>query len=148
MTSRFQKTFRNQPFVTPDLSLSKKSYISAQTDVLGETSFAQMDVYETPDDIFVEMDLPGVNLSDINVSVQKQWLTVEGVKKETYGHDGNVDYLCMERDFGPIKRVLKLSTAIDTEAVIAKYVNGVLEIRLPKRVERRNRTRHIQIEGD
>ena len=123
-----------------------KSSIAAQTDILGETQFVQMDVYETADEIVVEIDLPGVGVSDVSVKIQGGWLVVEGVKKEEPEEKDRVNFLCMERSFGPIKRLLKLPAIINAETVKGRYKNGVMVIKLQKIADRRNRPRQISIE--
>ncbi len=133
-------------FAIIDQVMSQSGSISAQTDVLGESRFVQIDVYETSDNIVVEFDLPGMSIDDIKVNVQKDWLIVDGMKKEGI-HDEKVNYLCMERDFGSIRRRLKIPGVIDPNDVTAKYINGVLEIKLPTRVDRRKSARKIQING-
>ncbi|VAX23016.1 hypothetical protein MNBD_NITROSPINAE01-1810 [hydrothermal vent metagenome] len=146
MSPERRKKSNLHDFAIIDQVMSQSGSISAQTDVLGESRFVQIDVYETPDSIVVEFDLPGMSIDDIKVNVQKEWLIVDGMKKESV-HDEKVNYLCMERDFGSIRRRLKIPGVIDPNAVTAKYINGVLEIKLPTRVDRRKSARKIQING-
>lgn len=147
MSPERRKQSSRHDFAIVDHVISRSGSISAQTDVLGESRFVQMDVYETTQHIVVELDLPGMSIDDIKVHVQKEWLIIDGIKKESV-HDEKVNYLCMERDFGPIRRRLKIPTVIDPNSVTGKYLNGVLQIKLPKRSDRRQGARKIQINGD
>lgn len=144
--------YKEKPLLHPAFSLldklkSELDPISRHSDILGETHFVSMDVYETPDEVIVEMDLPGLSAQEINVRIQGGWLIVEGVKKEDPKEKSGVNFLCMERGFGPIRRQLKITTAIKADDVKGVYKDGVLVIKLPKRSERRNQAKHISIEG-
>jgi HSP20 family protein len=121
--------------------------ISIQTDILGDTYSIQMDLYETADEVVIEMDLPGMGLSEISVMTQDNLLVVEGVKRDAV-EEAKVNYLCMERVFGPVRRVVQLPATIDPGTVRASYANGVLTIRAPRMADRRSKMRRIVIEGE
>lgn len=145
MGSEFWKKSR-QVFLVADKVIGKTRSISGQTDALGESQFVPMDVYETRDEFIIELDLPGASISDINVTVQSGLLKIEGIKKETPELKEKVNYLCMEREFGPIRRVIKLSSAVDASSISGSYDNGVLTIKAPKRKDRRKRTLKVPID--
>jgi HSP20 family protein len=121
--------------------------ISIQTDILGDTYSIQMDLYETADGIVIEMDLPGMSLSEITVMTQDNLLVIEGVKRDA-AEDTKVNYLCMERVFGPVRRIVQLPATIDPGTIRACYANGVLTIRAPRMADRRSKMRRIVIEGE
>lgn len=106
--------------------------MAAQTDILGEGSLVQMDVFETESEVVVEIDLPGVDPSKINVLAQGGWLIVEGVKSDLDPPKEQVGYLCVERYFGSVKRTVKLPGGVDPSAIRAVYRRGVLRITLPR----------------
>jgi HSP20 family protein len=122
--------------------------ISIQTDILGDTYSIQMDLYETADEVVIEMDLPGMGRSEITVMTQDNLLVVEGVKRDVVVEEAKVNYLCMERVFGPVRRVVQLPATIDPATVRACYSNGVLTIRAPRMADRRSKLRRIVIEGE
>jgi HSP20 family molecular chaperone IbpA len=148
MASNYKKNRLTSAIMTfADQLASGAEPISAQTDILGEASQVQMDVYETPKEVVVELDLPGADPADINVLIQGGWLIVEGVKKETEAPPaGPVRYLCIERYFGSVKRTIKLPVDIDAVATRAVYRDGVLRITLP-RTEGGTSAHHIIING-
>jgi HSP20 family protein len=124
-----------------------RDLISIQTDILGETYSIQMDLYETAEEVVIEMDLPGMGVSEITVTTQDDWLVVEGVKRDAT-EEAKVNYLCMERVFGPVKRAVQLPATIDLAKARACYKNGVLTIRAVRMADRRSKTRRIVIEGE
>ena len=116
-------------------------------DILGESRFIPMDVADLETEYFIEVDLPGVAVDSVNVSVQDQWLVIEGVKRAINEDTGEkVNFLCLERAFGPFRRTLKIPTAVDSDGVAAFYHHGVLTIRLPKLADRRRRVRRGPIQ--
>ncbi len=127
------------------------SYLEVSTDkyALGETSFIILDLYETTDYFFVEVELPGVSADDIKIYTSGDNLTIEGTKYERIEGEGKVNFLCMERSFGPFKRMVNIGSATDKSRIKAVYSKGILIIQLPKSKERREKTRWVEIEkGD
>lgn len=141
---------KKKPLIHPAFSLgeslgrSSSSY-PGQNDILGETRFVPMDVIETDDSLIVELDLPGVNIAEVSVKVQDDWLLIEGVKREILDTKEKINFLCMERGFGPFKRLLKIPSTVDQDAIQGVYSRGVLVITLPRLIDRRKTTRQIPI---
>lgn len=94
------------------------------------------------DTFSVEVDLPGVKKSDIDIKIEDNRLIINAerkMKKEVKKKDY---YLC-ESSFGHISRVFALPEGIDTEKVDAKYENGRLYVTLEKEVSKK--TRQIEV---
>lgn len=84
------------------------------------------DVIETDDHFSYLIDVPGVELDDIDVTIQRNVLSVSGTREAT----ANVQY--HERSTGTFSRHFDLPANVDEETVTASAKNGVLEIRLNK----------------
>ena len=92
----------------------------------------------------VTAELPGVDKSDVDISVDDNMLILSGEKKsETERKDG--DTLHTERSYGSFRRVIALPFAIDEKKVSAKFDKGVLTVTLDHPAEIANKTRHIAI---
>jgi len=102
-----------------------------------------MDAYRHGDHFVVEVDLPGVEASSIDLTVEKNVLTIHGERKRTAGDD--VELLMGERPHGTFSRQLFLSDSLDSDRIEASYTDGVLTVRLP--VAERAKPRRISIEG-
>jgi HSP20 family protein len=93
--------------------------------------FPPLNVWEECDHCFVEADLPGVELKDLEILVSgDNELTLKGER-----HDVNLDkgvWHRQERSFGAFSRMLTLPFAVDPDRVEAKLENGVLTIKLAK----------------
>lgn len=90
-----------------------------------------VDIYETPENLVIKVEVPGVEKEDITVEVKDDNLCLKGERKfEKDVKEEN--YHRMERSYGAFKRIFSLPTTVDKEKVTASFKNGVLEITLPK----------------
>ena len=87
------------------------------------------DVYRRGDNFHLEIDAPGVELDDIEVEVEKRALTVAVERREVVDDDrvGAV----RGRPTGAFARSFHLGDGLDSEAITAEYVNGVLMLTIP-----------------
>lgn len=91
----------------------------------------KVDVAETDKEITVTAELPGMDEKDIDVSLEKDMLTVRGEKKEEKEEKGK-DFYRSERSYGSFTRTIPLPKEVDTDKVEAQFKKGVLRITLPK----------------
>jgi HSP20 family protein len=96
------------------------------------------DVYETPDEMIVVAEIPGVDPASIDLAVTGNVLTLRGVKET--GDLPESLLQVRERRFGPFYRQLMLPHEVDFEKAQADANQGVLKVRLPKRVAAKPRT--------
>lgn len=90
-----------------------------------------VNVWEDEQAFFVEAELPGMSMEDLEIYVQEgDELSIKGDRKEPELKDGS--WRRRERGFGAFSRSFKLSSDVDVDNVSADFVNGVLTIRLPK----------------
>jgi HSP20 family protein len=90
------------------------------------------DFYETDDAFFVELDLPGFERDNINVTVERGALTITGERPMI---EEKVDFHLRERSFERFTRTFTLPRAIDPAKVESFIHNGVLKIVMPKAPE-------------
>ena len=88
-----------------------------------------IDAYRHGEEFVVELDLPGVDPASIDLTVEKNVLTVHA-RRERSGLDG-VEFLAAERPHGTFSRQLFLGEGLDTDRIDASYSDGVLTLRLP-----------------
>ncbi len=106
------------------------------SDRLAEAGFTPpYDIFETPEAVLVEVDLPGVSPDSLKVTVHGAFITIEG-RRERSGCEGVVAYHLMERDRGAFVRRLRVEGAVNTHKGVATYKRGVLGLKFP-RVENR-----------
>ncbi|RKX47423.1 MAG: hypothetical protein DRP64_01110 [Verrucomicrobia bacterium] len=103
-----------------------------------------MDLRETPDAYVVQMDLPGLEKSDITIEVKDRVLAVGGTRKQSTKKKEGEKILMQERSVNSFSREIILPQGVDSDAVSAEYKLGVLTITLPK-VERDQKTHTVKI---
>jgi HSP20 family protein len=93
-----------------------------------------VDIYETEHELIVKADLPDIDPKDLDIRVENNVLTIRGERKfEKKVSEEN--YLRVERAYGAFSRSFALASTVNTEAIQAKYENGVLMLTIPKREE-------------
>lgn len=108
-------------------------------------SAPRIDVRESPQEICVRAELPGVSPQEVDVRVEGNLLTIRGEKKSE-SEQAEGDCLVMERSFGRFQRSLQLPYAPNPEQVRAEFAQGVLSVHLPKQPEQ-ERSRRIAIQA-
>jgi HSP20 family protein len=91
-----------------------------------------VDIYENSDFVVVKAELPGVEKNHISVEVKEGILLLRGerkfekeVKEESYHR--------IERSYGSFQRSFSLPVSVDQDRVTARFEDGVLEVKLPKK---------------
>jgi HSP20 family protein len=111
---------------------------------IDETEFPAIDVFETPGEVVIEAELPGVDPAAITVIASEGLIVIEGTKEEQPG-PGRVNFLCMERSFRAFRRVVLPGAAVDIARASAACRDGILQVRLPKVEEKRGRVRVVPV---
>ncbi len=100
-----------------------------------------MDAYRQGDEFVIQMDLPGVDPGSIDLTVEKNVLTVTA-KREWKRPEGD-QVVVSERPQGTFSRQIFVSEALDLDRVEASYERGVLTLEIP--VAERAKPRRIEI---
>ena len=104
-----------------------------------------VDIYETEQhDLVIRAELPGMAREDIEVTVERNTLTLKGTKKPA-DEVKEDQYRRVERHYGSFARSFTLPDTVDAGAVSAEYKNGVLTVKLPFRVEAKPRTISVEV---
>jgi HSP20 family protein len=95
----------------------------------GTSRPAPMDAYRRGDDIWVHIDLPGVAADSIDISVERNVLTITG-ERTAQREEGDRVYF-NERHLGTFRRQVTLGDGLDADSVEADFHDGVLSLRIP-----------------
>jgi HSP20 family protein len=104
-------------------------------------SLLAMDAYRRGQDFVAQFDLPGADPSTVDVSVDKNVLTVRAQRPATRGEADET--FVAERRHGNFTRQLFLGESLDTDSIQAAYDNGVLTITIPVAEKAKPRQIHI-----
>jgi HSP20 family protein len=89
------------------------------------------DVYETPDEIILQIELPGVQLEDVRLEALDGKLRVSGNRRVDPAAEPR-HFVRMERIYGSFSREFTVPAAVDPTAIKATLRTGVLRIVAPK----------------
>ncbi len=102
-----------------------------------------VDVSETPEQITVKAELPGIDPKEINISLTGDILTIKGEKKSER-EEKKENYHLVERSYGSFSRSLGLPAAVEADKIEAKFEKGVLTITCPKKEQVQPKTIEIK----
>ena len=92
----------------------------------------------------IEMGLPGFNRENFQIDLEQDCLIVRGVSEK---EDNQVkeEYMHQEFNTESFEKSFRLPQIIDQEKISARFVDGLLEIELPKRENTERGTRQIEV---
>lgn len=115
--------------------------LAQQTTSGGRLPVMAMDAYRHGDSFVVHFDLPGVDASSIDLTVEKNVLTVSAERR--WQPTNGDEVVVAERPQGSFSRQLFLGEGLDPERIEARYDNGVLTVSVP--VAERAKPRKVEI---
>ena len=116
-----------------DSSLSSFLYpqFKNRTHTLGFSNMI-IDLFEDDDNFTLKADLPGVDPSEVQIQLEKDYLEIEVSNKKPVQDEEVTKLLINERLNTRMKRAIKLPKPVDSDKAKSSYKDGVLEIVLPK----------------
>jgi len=88
------------------------------------------DIFETDEELFIVADIPGVDQSSIDITLEKNILTIVAYGNPTVPEGYNLVY--GEYEPGDFQRSFRISSEIEHDKIEATVTNGELRLRLPK----------------
>jgi len=108
----------------------KKADLTTPEFTRGTTTFTpRVDIIETPEELLLFADVPGVRSEDVDVRFENGELILHG-RCNPRGPAAN--FIANEYEVGDFYRVFALSETIDAEKINAELKQGVLTVHLPK----------------
>lgn len=89
-----------------------------------------MDAYRKDDSFLIRLDLPGVSVDSVDLTVEENVLTINAERPAPPVSQG-VEPVISERPYGAFTRQVFLGTNLDTEHIRAEYEAGVLTLVIP-----------------
>ena len=112
--------------------------VKEQAPVAKENLFDQdgelvVDVFETKADFVVMATIAGVQIKDLDISVEKDMMVIKGNRPNPHD-DPEKKYYYQECYFGPFSRKILLPENIHTEKASAEMDKGMLIVKIPKKI--------------
>lgn len=102
------------------------------------TSYPPLNMWEDENNYFVEAELPGFHLDDLEMYVTgENQLSIKGKRQQPELDEAT--WHRQERGYGSFGRLVELPGLVDSETVSAGFSDGVLTITLPKKEEAKPR---------
>ena len=137
------RTHAADPFGLLDELFSPQ--LRAQSDGTPARHMPRMDVVDGDAELRLDVELPGMDEKDVELTIEDGVLTLRGEKKRERELDEGGRYR-LERSYGSFERKLHLPDEVDADAAQATYKQGVLTIVLPK-VEPVAKARRIEVKS-
>jgi HSP20 family protein len=103
---------------------------------------AEMD--ETPEEIHLKLEVPGMDAKDIDVEVSPDSVSISGERKE----ESKTEEKGISRSefrYGSFRRVIPLPAHVQNKNVKAEYKEGILSLTLPKAEEEKNKVVKVNV---
>lgn len=104
----------------------------------------KVDVKEDKQTYMVHADIPGAKKEDIHVSLDGNQVSISAeVKQEKEVKEGE-KVIRSERFYGKVERSFGLENEVEESGATAKYADGVLELKLPKKLVQSSKRVKVQ----
>jgi HSP20 family protein len=107
------------------------NFFGQQPTALERTWAPLADVWETPDEIVISVEMPGFTEKDIRLSVTGDQVLIQA-ERQWEGDKDKAVFHRRERWYGKVERAFNLTMPVDTATAVANYRDGILTIRMPK----------------
>jgi HSP20 family protein len=104
-----------------------------------------VDVAETKNEVVVNVEAPGMDPREFDISLSKGTLIIKGEKRQEK-LEQEENYHLVERRHGAFVRSILLPQEVESDKISASYKNGVLNITLPKSEEAKKKEVKIKVE--
>ncbi len=112
-------------------------FLGPQANPMRSRAYPALNVWESDERLMVEAEVPGLNMDDLDITIQGNELTIKGRRQSLEGE--NLVYHRRERGTGEFTRFMTLPFDVDADRVEAALKDGVLMIILPKSEQARAR---------
>jgi len=117
----------------------------SQAPATDATYLPDVDICENGDRVLLLADMPGVDSTTVNVTVENNVLTIEG--QAQVEHPQGYELVGQEYEVGKYRRAFALSDAVSADGIKARLQNGVLEVTIPMRAAAKRRRIKIETQG-
>lgn len=104
-----------------------------------------VEISEDKETVIVKVEIPGLKKEELQVNLSDSLLTISGERKAEQ-EKKEKGYYYSERSYGSFSRSIQLPAEVKSDKVSASFKDGVLEVRLPKTEQAKQRGVTIKVE--
>ncbi|MFN2491730.1 MAG: Hsp20/alpha crystallin family protein [Pyrinomonadaceae bacterium] len=123
-----------------DASQRRAADAGTRDEVEGADWYPAADVYENESEYMVAVDLPGIDREALEITVDDNQLRISGMRAAP-----TVTQHRAECPKGRFLRTFSMPPSVDQNGIKADYKDGVLQVHLPKRAERKPQRVEIKV---
>lgn len=114
--------------------------------ILSEVLAPAIDMYQTPNEVIVKANLPGVKAEELDIDITNDTLTIKGERKveEKVKRE---DYFYQEQRYGVFTRTIGLPANLKTDKAEATLEDGILTLTIPKAEEAKRKAIKVKAKG-
>lgn len=103
-----------------------------------------VDIAEHENEFVMKIELPGVSMDDVKISLESNILTIKGEKKQEK-EEKNKNFHSVERSYGSFQRSFTLPATVKSDKIDAFFKDGILSITLPKAEEAKPKQIEVKV---
>ena len=132
----------NQINIEKDQDIPEEKILIESGDNLETDGRLTVDIYQTSSDLIIQSAVAGVDLKDLDISIDKDLILIKGKRNRPNREKG--DYFCKECYWGTFSRKIILPVEVNCDKIQAILKKGILTIRIPKKTKEEKR--HIIVQ--
>ena len=101
-----------------------------------------VDIYQTESDLVIQSAVAGVDLKDLDISIDRDLVLIKGKRNSPNKEKG--DYFCKECYWGTFSRKIILPVEVNCDKIQAVLKKGILTIKIPKKIKEEKKRIIIQ----
>ncbi len=112
-------------------NVEEKNTVQDCANIFDQDGELVIDVFETPADFVVSTAIAGVQIKDLDISLEKDMMIIKGNRCDPHeSHEKK--YFYQECYWGPFSRKIVLPENINIDKADAQMDKGILTVRIPK----------------
>lgn len=104
----------------------------------------QVDIAATDNEYTITVEVPGVSEKDVTIEIADNNMIIRGEKKQEK-EEKDKNYYRIERSYGSFQRLLSMPEDADQDSIKAKFKNGVLTIKMPRKDVPKSGVKRVEI---
>ncbi len=130
--------------VTPEMALKEEAILGKEHNIFNTDGELVVDVFEDKSHFVVLAAIAGVQIKDLDISIEKEMMVIRGNRPEPHAHPEK-KFFYQECYWGPFSRKIVLPEQIDTENADAQMDKGMLTIKIPKIDAKETKRENVEV---